>query len=214
MPVIAIVNRKGGSGKSTLATHIASYWARQHKKVMLGDIDRQQSSRDWLNLRPPQLPAVSTWEVNHNSTLVAPKGVTHVVLDTPGGLHGFDLAKVISFTDMLLIPIHNSLFDLASSAQCYAELQGLPHVINGRCRVAAVGMRIDNPQRANPVLQAWTQARGLTYLGSLSYSMHYPAASENGGSIFDFEPQQVNHELQEWEPILSWVNQGDMPQKA
>ena len=42
-----------GVGKSTLSTHIAGYFASRGLSVTLGDIDRQQSSRLWLSLRPP-----------------------------------------------------------------------------------------------------------------------------------------------------------------
>ena len=52
MPVVVVANPKGGVGKSTLSTNIAGYFARQGHAVMLGDIDRQQSSRLWLGLRP------------------------------------------------------------------------------------------------------------------------------------------------------------------
>ena len=53
MPVVVVANPKGGVGKSTLSTQIAGYFASQSYRVMLGDADRQQSSRLWLSLRPP-----------------------------------------------------------------------------------------------------------------------------------------------------------------
>ena len=59
MPVVAVVNRKGGSGKSTFAAHVAAWCARQGHAVMLGDVDRQQSSRGWLRRRDPSLPGIS-----------------------------------------------------------------------------------------------------------------------------------------------------------
>ena len=52
MPVIAVASPKGGVGKSTLATNVAGYWASRGHAVMLGDVDRQQSARLWLGLRP------------------------------------------------------------------------------------------------------------------------------------------------------------------
>ena len=45
MPVIVVANPKGGVGKSTLATNLAGWFARQGHATMLGDTDRQQSSR-------------------------------------------------------------------------------------------------------------------------------------------------------------------------
>ena len=59
MPVVAVVNRKGGSGKSTFAAHVAAWCARQGHAVMLGDVDRQQSSRGWLRRRDPGLPNIA-----------------------------------------------------------------------------------------------------------------------------------------------------------
>jgi chromosome partitioning protein len=44
MPIIVVTNPKGGVGKTTLSTHVAAYFASQGHAVMLGDVDRQQSS--------------------------------------------------------------------------------------------------------------------------------------------------------------------------
>jgi chromosome partitioning protein len=89
MPVIVVANPKGGVGKSTLSTHIAGYFASCGHAVMLGDADRQQSSRLWLGLRPPRRGAISTWDISADLIAKPPKGTTHVVLDTPAGLHGW-----------------------------------------------------------------------------------------------------------------------------
>ena len=74
MPVIVIANPKGGVGKSTISTNLAGYYASQGNKVMLGDIDSQQSSRAWLGLRQPHLPAISTWEIGEVKIAKPPKG--------------------------------------------------------------------------------------------------------------------------------------------
>jgi len=83
MPVIVVANPKGGVGKSTLSSNIAGWFARQGHAVMLGDVDRQQSSRLWLRLRPAHLPRVVTWDISEDHIARPPKGTTHVVLDTP-----------------------------------------------------------------------------------------------------------------------------------
>jgi len=46
MQSFLIANPKGGSGKSTLSTNLAGWFAQQGHRVMLGDIDRQQSARE------------------------------------------------------------------------------------------------------------------------------------------------------------------------
>ena len=111
MPIIAVINRKGGSGKSTMATHLAAWLARQGVAVMLGDVDRQQSTRTWLKRRNAALPAIVPWAIDQRNILKVPSGVSHVVLDTPGGIHGFELSKVIMSADAIIMPVCNSMFD-------------------------------------------------------------------------------------------------------
>jgi hypothetical protein len=137
MSVIAVVNRKGGSGKSTLATHLAAWYAHAGIPTMLGDLDRQQSTQSGLRLREARrlgerAPLVG-WAVDPKRMLRPPAGVHHVVLDTPGGLRGFDLARVVTFADAIVMPVCNSVFDRESAADCYAELRTLPRVASGRC---------------------------------------------------------------------------------
>ena len=95
MPVIVVANPKGGVGKTTLSSNIAGYLASKGHAVMLGDADRQQSARTWLSLRPARLPRIAAWEVSHDDVVRPPKGTTHVVLDTPAGLHGKRLDEVM-----------------------------------------------------------------------------------------------------------------------
>ena len=83
MPVIVVANPKGGVGKSTLSTNIAGCLAAAGHTVMLGDVDRQQSTRQWLLLRPAHLPAIRGWDVAEGELLRPPKGTSHVVIDTP-----------------------------------------------------------------------------------------------------------------------------------
>ena len=49
MQTIVVANPKGGVGKSTLSTNIAGCLANAGHAVMLGDVDRQQSTRTWLS---------------------------------------------------------------------------------------------------------------------------------------------------------------------
>jgi chromosome partitioning protein len=90
MPVIVVANPKGGVGKSTLSTQIAGYLASQGHPVMLGDVDRQQSSRIWLGLRPATLPTIRPWEVDRDNVVRPPKGtrtscLTHRPASTTSG---------------------------------------------------------------------------------------------------------------------------------
>ncbi len=209
MPVIAVVNRKGGSGKSTIATHIAAYCTHQNIGVMLGDVDRQQSTRSWLKLREqrhPQAKQILGWAVNQSSALRAPTGVSHVVLDTPGGLYGLDLARIVMFADAIIMPICNSVFDRDSAAQCWDELKILPRISTGRCKLAVVGMRVDHRTLDSAALTQWATSRGLPYLGALRDAPTYVQCIEQGVTLFDLPKETVAQDLAQWQPIVDWLS--------
>lgn len=205
MPVIAIINRKGGSGKSTLAAHIAAWCARNGSSVMLGDVDRQQSARSWLKRRDPSLPTIAPWAVDQKNMLRVPTGITHVVLDTPGGMHGFELARVVMFADAIVMPVCHSMFDRDSAAQCHAELMAMPRVASGRCRLATVGMRIDGRTNAAESLREWSEGLGVHFMGALRETQLYVRSLERGMTIFDLPQRMAATDLQQWEPLLDWL---------
>jgi len=214
MPVIAVVNRKGGSGKSTLAAHIAAWCARNGSSVMLGDVDRQQSARAWLKRREASLPIIAPWAVDQKNMLRVPTGITHVVLDTPGGMHGFELARVVMFADAIVMPVCHSIFDRESAQACHAELMTMPRVASGRCRLAVVGMRIDARTQAAQVLAEWSESLGVPFLGALRETQLYVRSLERGLTIFDLKPQLAAADLAQWAPILQWLKPQLYPPQA
>jgi chromosome partitioning protein len=209
MPVVAVVNRKGGSGKSTLATHLAVHCAKSGFPVMLGDTDRNQSTQVWLRLRasrklPPSAPIVGR-VVDPRNVLRTPPGTEHVVLDTPGGLHGFELGRVVCHADAIIIPVCSSVFDRDSAAECWAELRNLPRVASGRCKVAVVGMRLDARTKADAVIEAWAEALGLPFIGVLRETQAYVRSIEHGLTVLDLPPSKVAADLEQWAPIIEWL---------
>jgi chromosome partitioning protein len=209
MRVVAVVNRKGGSGKSTLATHLAAHFANQGASVLLADVDRQQSTRTWLRQR--KLSRASTasdiihWSVDPRSFVRPPSNADLVVLDTPGGVTGLDLARVVMYADAILMPVCDSIFDRESAADCLAELRILPRIATGRCLVGVVGMRLDSRTQAASVVQAWAAEQRLTLVGMLGESSAYVRCIERGLTLFDTPVAGVENEIAQWKPILQWL---------
>lgn len=206
MSVIAVINRKGGSGKSTLAAHIAAYLASKNQEVMLGDVDRQQSSRFWLELRSPQLPKIHGWSINENNFARPPAGVKHVVLDTPGGFQGFNLMKVTMYADAILMPLTSGIFDREAAQESIQELRSLPRITSGKCQLACIGMRVDGRTRNAATLQAWAERHDLSYLGAIRLAQAYNQCMERGSSIFDFPEAKVANYLEEWHTLTHWLD--------
>jgi chromosome partitioning protein len=204
MTVVALLGRKGGSGKSTLSTNMAAWCARNGHQVMLGDVDRQQSVRSWLQRRSPQAAKVNTWAVDNGKVFRAPPGTTHVILDTPGGLYDHELAKLVVWVDAVVVPIGPSVFDRDASLDFLKELHKLPKVASGRCKVAVVGMRwpLERVQQWHAQGKQWDTPL-LTVIPDMA---HYRSCLENGGSLFDMPDAIRQSDMPHWQPLLDWLD--------
>ena len=176
---------------------------------MLGDVDRQQSTQSWLRSRslrdlPKSAPIVG-WAVDPKRVLRPPAGVTHVVLDTPGGLRGFDLARVVAFADVIVMPVCNSIFDRESAAECFAEMMALPRVASGRCKVAAVGMRLDARTKAPRCSRRGRAESSCRSSASLREAQAYVRCVEQGLTVFDLHDAQAQVDVAQWKPIVAWL---------
>lgn len=205
MKAFLVANPKGGSGKSTLATNLAGYFAAQRHEVMLGDIDRQQSSREWLAIRPFELPTIDTWEIGHDNIARPPKGTTRVVLDTPAGLHGKMLERVLKLSTRVIVPVQPSMFDMLATRHFLTELLSEKAVRKGKADVAVIGMRVDPRTRAAGELERFFATFDLPVLTYLRNTQTYVQASAAGLSIFDLPQSRAERDLEQWQAIIDWV---------
>lgn len=204
MPVVVVANPKGGVGKTTVATHIAGYWAGQGHQVMLGDADRQQSSRLWLGLRPPGARPISSWDVGAGLVARPPKGTTHVVLDTPAGLQGKMLQDTMQLADKVIVPLQPSIFDIYATRTFLDELA--QHRKAGRMQVGIVGTRVDPRTIAADKLQDFVAKLGLPVLGFLRPTQNYVHLAARGLTLSDLAPAKVERDLEQWRGIWRWLD--------
>ncbi len=208
MQTFMIANPKGGAGKSTLATNLAGWFAQQSLRVMLGDIDRQQSSREWLKIRPPSLPHIDTWEIEADRPARPPKEVSRVVLDTPAGLHGKKLAQVLKRVNRVIVPLQPSIFDILATQHFLDVLLDEKEIRQHHAFVAVVGMRVDARTRAAAELERFLAGRGLPVLAYLRDTQNYIQAAAHGMTIFDLPPSRTAKDLEQWQSIIEWTGTG------
>ena len=204
MPVIVVANPKGGVGKSTLSTNIAGYYASRGYSVMLGDADRQQSSKLWLGLRSAAARSIHSWDVGSDAVAKPPKGTTHVVLDTPGGLHGGRFKDVIKVADKVIVPLQPSVFDIFATRKFLDELA--EHRKAGSFQVGIVGMRVDGRTIAADKLHEFVDSLGLPVLGYLRDTQNYIHLAARGLTLFDVAPSRVEKDLEQWRALCQWLD--------
>ena len=204
MPVIVVANPKGGVGKTTLATNVAGYFASRGRPVMLGDVDRQHSARTWLALRPAGLPRIAAWEVAHDDIVRPPKGTTHVVLDTPAGLHGKRLDEVIKLADKVLIPLQPSIFDIHATHEFVRQL--LAHKRSSKVQLAIVGMRTREGTIATDQLRSFLASVAVPLLGFLRDTQNYVHLAAHGLTLFDMAASRFERDHEQWQPVTQWLD--------
>jgi chromosome partitioning protein len=204
MPVVVVANPKGGVGKSTLATNIAGYFAAKGHAVMLGDVDRQQSSRLWLGLRPAAARPISTWEVSSDLIAKPPKGSTHVVLDTPAGLHGKRFNELMKMADKVIVPLQPSVFDIFATRAFLDQLLQNKHY--DKVQIGVVGMRVDARTIAADKLHEFVVTLGVPVLGYLRDTQNYIHLAARGLTLFDVTPARVEKDLAQWQAVCDWLD--------
>jgi chromosome partitioning protein len=205
MPVIVVANPKGGVGKSTLSTNIAGYLAHAGHAVMLGDVDRQQSTRTWLSLRPDSLPRISNWDVAHDDIVRPPKGTTHVVLDTPAGLHGKRLDEVMKIADKVIVPLQPSIFDIHATHAFLREL--LAHRRSDKVSLGIVGMRIREGTISADQLRSWSGTLETPVITYLRDTQNYVHLAARGLTLWDVAPSRVERDMEQWQPLIKWIDE-------
>lgn len=203
MRAVLVANPKGGAGKTTLAVNLAGYFASQGQKVTLCDLDRQQSALRWLAFREQNFRPISGFFAGNSVVLNLPKEADWCVLDAPAGLQGYKLSDYIRAVDRVIVPLADSIFDMAATEDF---LNALRSDLRGRRDVIGiVAMRVDPRTRAAGMLEEFLKHFDIPILGYLRNTQNYPNAAAAGASVFDMPRSRYRRDIEQWKGIADWL---------
>jgi chromosome partitioning protein len=135
-----------------------------------------------------------------------PKGVTHVVLDTPAQISDGKVADVVRVSDKVLVPVAPSLFDVVATEAFLQSLRrAYPNEAEFRKRVRVVGMRVDPRTKAAEELARCLEEMGIDVAGYLRNTHNYVHLAAHGLTVFDVPSKRVDPDRETWAPLLGWV---------
>ena len=205
MRAILVANPKGGCGKTTLAVNLAGFLANRGERISLWDLDRQHSSLEWLSLRSGDLPRVTRLDAADEDANL-PRGDRWLVLDTPAGLRGKNLAHALKPAHKVLVPIQPSLFDMAAAQDFLTVLADEKAVRKHKTFIGIVAMRVDARTRAAATLETFLRQFELPVVTFLRDTVLYANAALAGKSIFDLAPSLVERDVEQWQPLIDWLD--------
>ncbi len=206
MRTIMVLNAKGGCGKSTIATNLASYYAwEREQNVVLADYDPQGSSMAWLQARGeewPEITGIAAWK----DPVKIPKDTDVVIMDAPARVHGKELTQLIRKVETILFPVLPSPIDMRAATDYMKELKTNSRVTNKQVKIGVIANRVRENTIIFQELFEFLGKLKLPYVATLRDTQNYIRAEQRGIGIYEMAPSQVYQDIEDWEPLVKWLN--------
>ncbi len=198
---ILVTNVKGGCGKTTIATNLAAAIARSGLVTAVADLDRQKSSKGWIERRPKLLAPVQAldWTKEIGSF---PKEIERLIMDAPAALRRRQLEEIVAASDLVLVPVVPGAFDEQAAARFMGRLDELKGIARGTKAVAIIANRFRGQTRAAVRLDVFLAGLGHQTVARLRDTQLYNEATLRGLGVFDLSGSRAASYQEEWLPIL------------
>ena len=210
MRSILVVNPKGGCGKTTISTNLATYYAVWDTSVALVDLDPQQSSMEWLRVRPDTENRVQGFN-GLKGQIFPDEDTQRVIYDAPARTDNAKVAKLIKLVDTVIIPVLPSAIDMRVAASFIADIVARVRKNNANAVIGVVANRTHKNYQSYSVLMKFLNSLNIPVVGALRNSQNYIKAADTGVGIFEMPISEVKIDMDEWKPIIKWVESQAKP---
>ncbi|MEO5699604.1 MAG: ParA family protein [Casimicrobiaceae bacterium] len=213
MRTILVANPKGGSGKTTLVTNIAGWLAGKRQAVAIADADPQQSATEWLARRPELFPTIERWDPAAKRS-GGDGGPAWLIVDSPAGAHGDVLRETMRRSDVMLVPVSPSSFDMSATQRFFAAIAEFRGVKQGTLPIGLVGMRVDARTHSAAELDEFLKGLELPVITHLRDTQNYVHCARDGASIFDLPRSRAEQDQEQWRPLTRWISRQTLTRQA
>jgi chromosome partitioning protein len=204
MRSILVVNPKGGCGKTTIATNLATYYAVWDVPTALVDLDPQQSSTEWLRVRPKDESPIQGF--NGLLGKIYPDSDTQrIIYDAPARTDSAKVARLIELVDVVIIPVLPSAIDMRVAASFVADIVTRVKANNSNALIGVVANRTQRNYQSYTALLKFLKKLDVPFVGALRNSQNYIKAADTGVGIFEMPLADAKSDMAEWELIINWI---------
>lgn len=207
MKIVTLLAQKGGTGKTTLSIHLAVLAAASKLKVVIADLDPQQSTTFWNGRRTSSDPGVMPMKAStlkQNITKLTKQGVDLLVIDTAPHSHE-DAIIAAQLADFVLIPTRPAILDLqaiGSSVEIVKNIDGKAAIVLNGCPYPGKTGERAIVSEAREALAGYGLAvspAAISNRVALSHSLI------DGEAVTEFESDsKAAEEIRE---LMNWINQ-------
>lgn len=194
MKTVTIAGHKGGLGKTTLAILLSQIAAQKKKKVVLIDLDPQQSLSEWWSQRPDDDPlevvSISRYDELEKAKAVLAASYDLLFIDTPPA-HQVIIKAAISVADIVIVPCSPSPMDIKGIGETITVLDSLKKPF-----FFVINRAISRTNIAGEIIHLLAQ-HGKVAPKPLGMRVDYAQGMIGGSTALDVGNKQVQEEIAE-----------------
>jgi len=211
---ILVTNAKGGCGKSTISTSLAAYLASEGYATALVDFDPQASALTWLQQRPADYAPIMGLPGFESGLRGVPRSAEYVVIDSPAGTRGKDLAELVRRSETIIVPVLPSPIDIKAAESFVEELLEIGKVAEKKAKAALVANRVKENTLIFEELDHVLSRLKVPYVATFREAQNYIRAYQRGLGIHELPPYLAWPDWEQWDPLIEWLDSRRSQPKA